>query len=302
MHKSKNKSKEKPLPLISSYKPNRYLAWYLFLPVIVLLCAAAPWQRTVSNFFAPYLELGNTAANGIADHTVKLHSRNELANEIARLRKQNLELAMQNTVYQRLAEENRQLRSMLKLSVLPGYEYVACDVLLRDPWLWNNGFTINRGSKDGLQPGLAVIAPAPDRAGRVVLLGVIESVGKYTSHVISVLNPEFSISVSLPESGAVGFLNAGGFEHSSGNMASVGYLPANSTFAINEQIFTTGFEASIPGGLWVGSLAGIEQSSMPFGNRLYRRGLMRPAGNLEYLRSAIVVKVKKTSHDGTSGQ
>lgn len=302
MHKSKNKSKEKSLPIISSYKPNRYLAWYVVLPVIVLLCATAPWQRTVANFFAPYLELGNTVSSGIADQTIKLRSRNELANEVARLRKQNFELAMQNTVYQRLAEENRQLRSMLKLSVPPGYEYVACDVLLRDPWLWNNGFTINRGSKDGLQPGLAVIAPAPDRAGRVVLLGVIESVGKYTSHVISVLNPEFSISVSLPESGAVGFLNAGGFEHSSGNMASVGFLPANSTFAINEQIFTTGFEASIPGGLWVGSLAGIEQNSMPFGNRLYRRGLMRPAGNLEHLRSAIVVKVKKTSQDGTSGQ
>lgn len=302
MRKSKNKSKEKPLPIISGYKPNRYLAWYIFLPVFVLICASAPWQRTVANFFAPYLEIGNSVSGAFADQTVKLHSRKKLADEVMRLRKQNLELAVQNTVYKRLAEENRQLRSMLKLSVLPGYEYASCDILLRDPWLWNNGFTINLGSKDGLQPGLAVIAPAPDRAGRVVLLGVIESVSKFTSHVISVLNPEFSISVSLPESGAVGFLNAGGFEHSAGNMASVGFLPSNSTFAINEQIFTTGFEASIPGGLWVGSLASIEQHSMPFGNRLYRRGLMRPAGNLEHLRSAVVVKVRKTSQDGTSGQ
>lgn len=293
MQRSKKKTKEKKLPAIGGYKSNRHLAWYLLLPVMVLVCATAPWQRTVANFFAPYLSLGNSISGSIADQTLKLRSRSELAGEVERLRKQNLELAMQNTVYQNLARENRQLRSMLQLPIPAGYDYIACDVLLRDPWHWNNGFTINRGSRDGLQPGLAVIAPMPDRQGRVVFLGVIESVSKFTSHVISVLNPEYSISASLPESGTVGFINAGGFEHSGGNTASVGFLPANSTFAINEPLYTTGFEAAIPGGLWLGNLESIEQTSMPFGNRLYRRGTMRPAGNLESLRSVIVARLKK---------
>lgn len=286
----------------SGGKGNHHLAWYLFLPLVVLLCAFAPWQRTVSNFFAPYFSLGNAIGGTIADNSIKLRSRNELAGEIVRLRRQNLELAMQNALFQKLAKENRQLRSMLDLASPPGYDYAACDVLLRDPWLWNNGFTINRGSRDGLQPGLAVIAPMPDKQNRVVLLGVIDSVSKFTSHVITVLNPEFKISVSLPESGTMGFLNAEGFEHSSGNTASVGFLPANSTFAINEQLYTTGFEAAIPGGLWVGSLASIEQNAMPFGNRLSRRGTMRPAGDFENLRTVVVARLKKTSQDGSSEQ
>ena len=201
-----------------------------------------------------------------------------------------------------LARENRQLRNMLKLSVPPGYDYLACDVLLRDPWHWNSGFTINRGSRDGLQPGLAVIAPEAGKQNRVVFLGVIESVSKYTSHVISVLNPEYSISAILPESGAVGFLNAGGFEHSGGNTASIGFLPADSTFALNEPLYTTGFESAIPGGLWLGNLASIEQSSMPFGNRLYRRGTMHPAGNLEQLRTVVVARLKKTLQEDIEGQ
>ena len=302
MQKSRKNKREKNLPPAGAYKQRSNLAWGVFLFAFILLLAAAPWRRTVENFFAPYLSLGNSVSSKIADQTIKLHSRKELAAEIYRLRQQNFELAMQNTINQKLAKENLQLRSMLNLSPPPGYDYVACDVLLRDPWHWNNGFTISRGSRDGLQPGLAVIASMPDKQGRVMLLGVIESVSKFTSHVISVLNPEFSISVSLPESGTVGFLNAGGFEHSSGNTASVGFLPANSTFAINERIFTTGFEAAIPGGLWVGSLASIEQTSMPFGNRLYRRGTMRPAGDLEHLRTVMVAKLKKSLQDGTVEQ
>ena len=293
MQRSRKTTKEKKLPTFGGYKSSRQLAWYLLLPVVLLICATAPWQRTVANFFAPYLSLGNAVGGGIADQTLKLRSRSELAGEVERLRKQNLELAMQNTIYQKLARENLQLRSMLDLPVPAGYDYIACDVLLSDPWHGNNGFTINRGSRDGLQPGLAVIAPVPDRRGRVVFLGVIESVGKFTSHVISVLNPEYKISASLPESGTVGFINADGFEHSGTTTASVGYLPADSTFAINEPLYTTGFESAIPGGLWIGNLESIEQTPLPFGNRLHRRGTMRPAGNFETLRSVIVARLKK---------
>ena len=145
-----------------------------------------------------------------------------------------------------------------------------------------------------LEPGLAVIAPAPDKSGRVIMLGVIESVSKHSSRVITVVNPEFRISAYLPEADTVGFLTAGSFEPSSGGTASIGFLPANKTFALNEQIFTTEFESAIPPNLWLGTLESIEPIAMPYGNRLYRRGVVRPAGNLEQLRTVIVVKVKSS--------
>lgn len=266
-------------------------AWYIIVPLVLLLTLTAPWQRMVGNFFAPYLKIANVAGSAVADQTVKFHSRKHLAREVARLTEQNLKLAMQLKIAEQQAAESRHLRAMLKLENPPGFDYIACNVLLRDPWMWDSGFTIDRGSRDGLQEGLAVIAPAVDRADRVILLGVIESVNKYTSRVMSVLNPEFRISAALPESGAVGFLNSGAFERSSGGTASVGFLPANRTFALNELMFTTGFESAIPGGLWLGSLESIEPTSLPFGNRLYRRGVMRPAGDFEHLRTVMVARL-----------
>ena len=302
MRSKKNTNSEKRHVSGSPTAVTRHLAWYLGIPLVLLFCIFAPWQRTVNNFFAPYLSLNNAAGSLLADQTLKLRSRSALAEEVEKLRKQNLELIMQNDQNKRFARENRQLRAMLDLPVAPGYDHVACDVVLRDPWMWESGFTINRGSRDGMQEGLAVIAPVPDKSGKAVLLGVIESVNKYSAHVISVLNPEVRISVWLPESGAVGFLNAGTVEKTSSGTAAVGFLPANRTFVLNELIYTTGFEAAIPAGLGLGSLESIAPASLPFGNRLYRHGAMRPAGDLERLRSVIVARIKKTPGTGQTGK
>lgn len=277
-----------------SARGSKSLAWYTVVPVVLLLSVTAPWQKTVQNFFAPYLMLANSAGNGIADQTLKMRSRTELASEVTRLNQENIRLINQVNQLKNLEYENHNLRTMLALRPQPGYEYVACSVLLRDPWMWNHSFTIDRGSRDGLEPGLAVIAPAPDHQNRCILLGTIESVSKHSSRVITVVNPEFKISVKLQESESVGFLNTGGSAPSSGGTAPIGFLPANKTFAINEQIYTTGYESGIPQGLWLGRLESVEDSAMPYGNRLYRRGVMRPAGNFELLRTVIVARIKKS--------
>ena len=64
--------------------------------------------------------------------------------------------------------EDKKLIEAAINGMLVSLEYASCDILLRDPWLWNNGFTINLGSKDGLQPGLAVIAPATIRSAVIL--------------------------------------------------------------------------------------------------------------------------------------
>lgn len=278
----------------SAARSSKSLAWYIIVPVVLLLSVTAPWQKTVQNFFAPYLMLSNRAGNGIADQTLKMRSRTELANEVTRLNKENTRLISEINLLKNLEYENRNLRAMLKLTPMPGYEYVACSVILRDPWVWNNSFTIDRGSRDGIEPGLAVIAPVPDQKNRCILLGTVESVSKHSARVVTVVNPEFRISVKLQESESVGFLNTGGSDPSSGGTATIGFLPANKNFMLNEQIYTTGYESGIPPGLWLGSLESVEDSAMPYGNRLYRHGVMRPAGNFEMLRTVIVARIKKS--------
>ncbi len=265
-------------------------AWWLLAPLALLLAVCSPWRRTVENFFLPYLALPARATGALADQSLLLRGKIDLAREVEQLSQRNFALAIQANDARRLADENRRLRALLGLDPIPEFDFVPCDVILRDPWLWNDGFTIDRGSRDGLEPGLAVLASRPDDREHAILLGVVESVAKRSARVISVLNPEFRISVSLPESGAVGFLNAGQLGSWGGGTAAIGFLPANRTFALNEPLFTTGFEALIPGGLLLGELAAIEPAALPFGNRLYRSGIMRPAGDFERLGTVMVAR------------
>ncbi|MBE6379759.1 MAG: rod shape-determining protein MreC [Lentisphaerae bacterium] len=276
----------------NSPRRNWSLAWYFAIPAVMLIALTAPWQRTVRNFFAPYLTLSNTAGNTVAEQTLKMRSRSQLAAEVMKLREQNVKLITKVNELERFKSENLQLRSMLELKAPHGYKYTACSITLRDPWMWDSAFTIDRGSDDGMKVGMAVIVPEPGSQERVILLGRIESVSKHTSRVITVLNPEMRISAVLPESdNAVGIINAGLFEPASGGTAAIGFLPANRTFTLNQPIYTTEFEAGIPGKLWLGTLESIEPSTLPYDNRLYRRGVMRPAANLESLRTVLVVQV-----------
>lgn len=286
--------------IIDAVAPKAAL-WYIVIPVVLLLSLTAPWRRTVGNFFAPYLNVAASAGDKLADQTLKLRSRTELAKEVERLNLQNIRLQNALNEAKDALAENRQLRTIMKLQNPPGYDYIPCSVVLRDPWMWDSGFTIDRGSRDGMQPGLAVIAPVMNRNGQIMLLGVIERVDKYTSHVMSILNPEFRISASLPESGAVGFLNSAEDDTASGGAATIGFLPANRTFALNELIFTTGFESGIPGNLLIGSLDSIEPAALPFGNRLYRRGVLRPAADLEHLRTVIVAQINSQKQPDRAG-
>ncbi len=265
----------------------------LWLPVgllAVFLLLATSWTRLVNNFFYPYLAVSRLLSGTLADQTLLLRGKRELAQAVETLSRRNFELARRASEADALARENHRLRTLLRLEPHPGYTYVAANIIARDPWLWNDGFTIDRGSNDGLEPGLAVLGAEADDKGRTVLIGVIESVAGRSARVMTVLNPEFRISAALPDSGAVGFLNAGQEPGWDGGGAAVGFLPANRTFALNEPLLTTGFEPLVPEDILIGYLGSIESAALPFGNRLYRGGTLRPAADFARLGAVMVAR------------
>ena len=83
-----------PRQVGSAPRGNWSLAWYFAIPLLLLLAAAAPWQRLTGNFFAPYLMVTTKAGDLAADQSIKLRSRTELANEVMRLSQQNVKLIM----------------------------------------------------------------------------------------------------------------------------------------------------------------------------------------------------------------
>ena len=159
-----------------------------------------------------------------------------------------------------LIEENTRLRNML--SELADSQYVRTESLLSSEWVVaarvvdnsvrkdDNYLTINKGSRDGIAPGMGVYSPDG-------VVGVIMVAGRHYSVVMPILNGNTSISCKKKGSDSFGFLEwTGGDPY----VAQLRDMPYHSAVESGDTIVTTGFSSVFPEGVPVGTVAKVERS------------------------------------------
>ena len=244
-----------------------FIAAAILMPVAALCYKALNTAagRVAGDFFYPYLQAVKMPVRFLSDKTLLFCSRTELAARVEHLSQVNSRLAAQASTAIELMRENENLRRQLKLKPKAGWRYINAQVLLRDPLRWQEHLTIDRGSRDGIYPGCAVIIA--DFNGNPVLAGVVSTTGRHTSVVNTVYNPLLRISGCVGGR-AVGFLN-GSEKHGSGRSVPIDYLPADRISVPGEAVMTTGFEHRIPGGIKIGELSAVSpRNPLIFDNTL----------------------------------
>lgn len=278
-----------PMPVESKIQRNLLFLSGVVLAVILLVAAWSVLRRSAGrvagDFLYPYLALSRTTADAISDQTLLLASRRELAGELELLRRENRRLAAQAATAAELLVENGALRRLTKLAPPDGWEYVNAEIILRDPRMWNEHVTIDRGSRDGVRLGAAAMTATPD--GRMILVGVVSHVSHRTAEIITLFHSDLRLSASLPVSGAVGIVNAGDGTVSP-ELAEVGFLPVNRNYVPDEVLLTTGFERQIPPGVKIGNLVDVERADSLFSSALYLKGTLRPAVQLSSIRFLVL--------------
>lgn len=277
----------------SGHKFDRRLL-FLAAAAIVLLFGFAGYRslrtgagRLFGDFFYPYLALVRSGVDAVSDQSLLLYNRAQLAARLEQLQEVNRQLAAQASAANELYRENADLRRLLNLPVPAGWSYAAAEIILRDPLLWNERFTINRGKQAGIAPGDAVLTVTPE--GHPFLAGVIDRVGEHSADVITLYSPSLRISVLFPATGATGITNMGERYPTPGNIP-VGYLPAQYRYTLHEVALSTGFEKNIPGGIKVGEISYVEETPSRFSNALTLSGLLRPAAGFDSIRFVVVAK------------
>lgn len=266
----------------------------LFLAATVLACVliCAAWVtlgdtigRVVGDFLYPYLQLSRLGADSLSDRSLLLYSRSELARRLEQQLAENRRLLAQVAAGETLRIENTQLRRQMNLSPPPSWRYIDAEIILRDPRFWNERLTLNRGGRDGVVSGSAVMAAAPD--GGVSFVGVVTRVMKRSAEVVTVLNPEVRISAVLPLSNIVGIVNSGRLR-TVGREVDVGFLPVDQVPADREELLTTGFEPQIPAGIRIGVLSSVQHADPVFSSELYRCGTVIPSADFSGVRFVVV--------------
>lgn len=127
------------------------------------------------------------------------------------------------------------------------YTYLAARVIKNSVTLRNNIITVNKGSADGIQSGMAVIS-----AGKGVV-GLVRDVSAHLATIESLLNKNTKISVSIKSTKALGSL-VWGDRNGDYRKAFIKDIPNHFPVKLRDTVITSGF-GNFPPGVPVGIIS-----------------------------------------------
>ena len=217
----------------------------LLLAILSQQSWAAGARGAAKSALAP-LEQAMTSAAAQADRVAAIFGDvSALRAENAKLRAADEQERRQIVELQAAAKENAQLRQALDFQKSSGRRLVAADVIGAGPDPLTRTMEIDRGSADGIKPGMVVVTGAG-------LLGRVREVGPHAANVQTLADPQSRANVYLSKSGLQGTVTGGPtalaleIQHSIGVTASAG-----------DWVLTSGVGGSYPRGLVVGEIASI---------------------------------------------
>jgi rod shape-determining protein MreC len=217
----------------------------LLLAMLSQQAWAAGARGAAKSALAP-LESAMTALAGNVDRVTTIFGDvSSLRAENQRLKAADEALRRQVVELNAAAKENATLRQALDFERSFGHHMVATQVVGRGPDGFSRTVQIDRGTADGVQPGMIVTTSAG-------LVGRVREAGPRGAIVQTLADPQSRVNVFLSRSGLQGTVIGGPtalqlqIEHSTGTPASSG-----------EWALTSGIGGGYPRGLVVGELASI---------------------------------------------
>lgn len=196
--------------------------------------------------------------NNYYHHTIVINSTSHLTGTIHSLAGSVSDYFKLKAVNRALAEENARLLSRMPESYLyigtknpfpvdsgdliRQFDYIAARVISNSVNRRNNYLVLDKGSIQGIRPGMAVIAP-----GGVV--GQVIDVSGHFSLVMSLLNSQSKISAKLKNSNHVGSLWWDGINYRRARLIDI---PSHARPVKGDTIVTSGYSQIFPEGIPVG--------------------------------------------------
>src|SRR5579864_9046996 len=206
--------------------------------------AAGP-RGAAKSALAP-LEQAMTSAAAQAERVALIFGDvSTLRAENARLRAADEQERRQIVELQAAAKENAQLRQALDFQKSSGHRLVAADVIGAGPDALTRTIEIDRGTADGVKPGMVVVTGAG-------LLGRVREAGPHAANVQTLADPQSRVNVYLSRSDLQGTISGGpaalqlDLQHTIGVVASSG-----------DWVLTSGVGGAYPRGLVVGEITTV---------------------------------------------
>ena len=265
------------------YKKQLLRGGVLLLVLITVIASGKQMNATllesaIGVVVTPFQDL-TTGISSWVDETITA-SRNkadlkeentELKNQIADLLEENRRLAMYEA-------ENAKLSALLKIAQrYPDYESVGANVIAKDPGVWYDGFTIDKGTTSDISANMVLIAPEG-------LVGKVLESGLTFSKAQSILDSRSSVPAMSVRTGDLGVVK-GDYTLSADGLCIMEYIDAQAEIMVGDEIVTSHLSDIYPAGLAIGKVLELETDT----NGLTKYAVIQPYVDLKHLDTILVI-------------
>lgn len=253
---------------------------------LVFSISGGPLKTIAGYVFVPMQQGINNTGAWIFDKANDFRTLSDVLKENEELQAQVDELQKLLTDSKLDQYELENLRELLALDKkYPSYEKVAASVIAKDSGNWFSTFTINRGTEDGIEVGMNVIAGSG-------LVGIVTDVGPNYAKVRSIIDDSTNVSAMIATTGD-NFNVSGNLQSMNESMVIdfSGLKDEDDQVKVGDPVVTSYVSDQYQQGILIGYISSIEKNS----NNLTKTGTITPVVDFEHLEDVLVItKLKET--------
>ncbi|MBI4778946.1 rod shape-determining protein MreC [Candidatus Falkowbacteria bacterium] len=205
----------------------------------------------------------------------------DLAAELKQAEEKINSLTAENIKLRFLEEENSTLRKHLNFLNKDNPRYLMANIISRGELTGGNSeenqsVVIDKGSKDGLFPGLAVVSSrAYGTSSEGVIIGKIAGIKEHIAEVYLTTNKNSKIAASIFGENKTSGIVSGEL----GLTIKMNFIPQTENIKTGDIVATSGLEQNIPRGLIIGRVSEVNKEN----NEVWQTATIEPSVDLDIL-------------------
>ena len=266
--------------------------WLLILSIICVLLMGLSLitdkingpLRAVANYTIVPMQNGiNTIGLWMSDLTQNMDTLKEMRAKNKKLQEEVDELTIKNNLLQQEKHELDRLRELYALDQqYADYKKVGARVTSNDTGNWFSSFVIDKGTNDGIQVDMNVMAGKG-------LVGIVTEVGPNWSRVRSIIDDVSNVSALVLSTSDTCIVN-GDLTLMQDGKIRFEQLPNNDTEVLSgEQIVTSHISSKYLPGILIGYVSEVHVDA----NDLTRSGYITPVVDFQHLQEVLVITTTK---------
>lgn len=248
---------------------------------------SGPLSSVAGYVVVPFQKGITAVGTWMSDRSEELVQIRDVLKENQELRNQIADLTMENTLLQQDKYELNNLRELYKLDEqYAQYDKIGARIISWDGVNWFNTFTIDKGSNDGIQVDMNVMAGSG-------LVGRIIEVGPNWAKVISIIDDKSNVIASVLST-ADNLTVSGDLELMKSGVIRFSMLIDDEDKAVEgDKLVTSHVSDKYLPGILIGYISTISRDA----NNLTKSGTLTPAVDFEHLEEVLVIlELKQTAN------